>query len=107
MAEVIFWVGMNDDKDSDDQKNTSIKITKVCVSACRPFGVFFDAAMDAGCGPGGTALQLCDDFKLVEAYDYSQGFVDMMLTKKAEKVGLTRLNEYCWFLLCQAPHPGS
>ena len=42
--------------------------------------------MDAGCGPGGTALQLCQDFKHVEAYDYSQGFVDMMLAKKTEKV---------------------
>ena len=60
--------------------------SKVCVSACRRFGVSFDAAMDAGCGPGGTALQLCQDFKHVEAYDYSQGFVDMMLAKKTEKV---------------------
>ena len=59
---------------------------QVCVSACRRFRVSFDAAMDARCGPGGTALQLCDDFKLVEAYDYSQGFVDMMLAKKAERV---------------------
>ena len=42
------------------------------------------AAMDAGCGPGGTALQLCKDFKLVEGYDYSQGFVDMMVKKKKE-----------------------
>ena len=56
------------------------------MSACRRFGVSFDAAMDAGCGPGGTALQLCQDFKHVEAYDYSQGFVDMMLAKKTEKV---------------------
>ena len=60
--------------------------SQVCVSACRRFGVSFDAAMDAGCGPGGTALQLCQDFKHVEAYDYSQGFVDMMLAKKTEKV---------------------
>ena len=56
------------------------------MSACRRFGVSFDAAMDAGCGPGGTALQLCLDFKHVEAYDYSQGFVDMMLAKRTEKV---------------------
>jgi len=49
--------------------------------------------MDAGCGPGGTALQLCEDFKLVEAYDYSQGFVDMMLAKKTEK-GLENLRAY-------------
>ena len=100
MAEVIAGIGI-------DHDFHLLFAPKVCVSACRRFGVSFDAAMDAGCGPGGTALQLCEDFKIVEAYDYSQGFVDMMLTKKAEKVGLTRLNEYCWFLLCQASHPGS
>merc|ERR1711978_839114 len=67
-------------------KNFPQRMAEVCVSACRRFGVSFDAAMDAGCGPGGTAIQLCQDFKHVEAYDYSQGFVDMMLAKKTEKV---------------------
>merc|ERR1712032_1777605 len=66
-------------------KNFPQRMAEVCVSACRRFGVSFEAAMDAGCGPGGTALQLCEDFKLVEAYDYSQGFVDMMLAKKKLK----------------------
>ena len=79
MAEVIAGTGI-------DHDFHLLCAPKVCVSACRRFGVSFDAAMDAGCGPGGTALQLCDDFKLVEAYDYSQGFVDMMLAKKAERV---------------------
>ena len=38
-------------------------------------------ALDAGCGPGRTALELCSVFDKVEAYDYSQGFVDMMINE--------------------------
>jgi 2-polyprenyl-3-methyl-5-hydroxy-6-metoxy-1,4-benzoquinol methylase len=36
------------------------------------------AALDAGCGPGRTALELAKVFDFVEAYDYSQGFVEML-----------------------------
>jgi ubiquinone/menaquinone biosynthesis C-methylase UbiE len=56
------------------------------VAASKKFGASLGAALDAGCGPGGTALKLCEEFKAVEAYDYSQGFVDMMLEKRDEKV---------------------
>ena len=37
------------------------------------------AALDAGCGPGRTALEFSSVFNQVEAYDFSQGFVDMMI----------------------------
>ena len=42
-------------------------------------------ALDAGCGPGRTALELCSVFGRVEAYDYSQGFVDMMINEMSQR----------------------
>jgi len=74
-------------------KNFPERMAEVCIDACHKFGVSLGAALDAGCGPGGTALKLCNDFLDVEAYDYSQGFVDMMLEKKKEK-GLDNLKAY-------------
>jgi len=69
------------------------KMAEVCVEACKKYGVKLEKAMDAGCGPGGTALELCSSFNLVEAYDYSQGFVDMMKVHQ-ERRGLTNLISY-------------
>jgi len=74
-------------------KNFPQRMAEVCISLCREFQTPLAAALDAGCGPGGTALDLCKEFTKVEAYDYSQGFVDMMLQKRDQK-GLTNLRAY-------------
>jgi 5-histidylcysteine sulfoxide synthase len=69
------------------------KMAEVCLEACKKFGVKLDSALDAGCGPGGTALELCKSFGKVEAYDYSQSFVDMM-KEQQERRHLTNLTCY-------------
>ena len=46
------------------------KMAEVCVAACRAHGAALDKALDAGCGPGGTALELCSAFKLVNIITY-------------------------------------
>jgi ubiquinone/menaquinone biosynthesis C-methylase UbiE len=53
----------------------------------------FFAALDAGCGPGRTALEFSSVFRQVEAYDYSQGFVDMML-KEMHARGIKNLSAF-------------
>ena len=45
--------------------NFPYKMAEVCVEACKKYGANLDKAMDAGCGPGGTALELCKSFNLV------------------------------------------
>ena len=56
--------------------------------------VLFDfVALDAGCGPGRTALELSSVFNQVEAYDYSQGFVDMLLSEMTD-CGIKNLRAY-------------
>jgi len=64
----------------------------VCLDACRKFGTPLISALDCGCGPGRTALELTTQFHQVEAYDYSQDFIDMLIEKKTTEVGalLTR-----------------
>eukprot|EP00092_Neocalanus_flemingeri_P038322 GFUD01041721.1.p1 GENE.GFUD01041721.1~~GFUD01041721.1.p1 ORF type:complete len:489 (+),score=124.43 GFUD01041721.1:77-1543(+) len=71
-------------------KNFPLRMSEVCVEACQKFKTNFKLALDAGCGPGRTAMELCSAFEQVKAYDYSQGFVDNMLSKAGEK-GLTNL----------------
>ena len=41
------------------------KMAELCLEAAKTFGVKLDSALDAGCGPGGTALELCKYFKEV------------------------------------------
>eukprot|EP00090_Calanus_glacialis_P047225 TRINITY_DN9685_c0_g1_i1.p1 TRINITY_DN9685_c0_g1~~TRINITY_DN9685_c0_g1_i1.p1 ORF type:complete len:1465 (-),score=349.19 TRINITY_DN9685_c0_g1_i1:88-4482(-) len=74
-------------------KNFPQKMAEVCIEACQKFKINFDVALDAGCGPGRTAMELCKVFTKVEAYDYSQSFVDMMLENKSRK-GLENLTAY-------------
>jgi len=74
-------------------KNFPERMAEVCIEACKKFKTNFDVALEAGCGPGRTAMELCKAFKNVEAYDYSQSFVDMMLENKASK-GLQNLTAY-------------
>ena len=45
--------------------NFPYKMAEVCVEACKRYGANLEKAMDAGCGPGGTALELCKSFTLV------------------------------------------
>ncbi|XP_057311153.1 uncharacterized protein LOC130648998 isoform X1 [Hydractinia symbiolongicarpus] len=66
-------------------ENFPLQMAKVCVDACRKHQINFNTALDAGCGPGRTAIELCQHFKQVMAYDYSQGFVDLMQKSKADK----------------------
>ena len=54
------------------------------------FGVPRGRALDAGCGPGRTALEFCKQFSRVWAYDYSEGFVANLLGR-AEAAGVTNL----------------
>lgn len=52
-----------------------------------------DKALDAGAGPGGSAISMCSDFAQVEAFDYNQTFVDFMDEKcAADKI--TNLKSY-------------
>jgi len=74
-------------------KNFPQKMAEVCIEACKKFKTNFDTALDAGCGPGRTAMELCKVFEKVEAYDYSQSFVDMMQENKTKK-GLFNLTAY-------------
>jgi len=71
-------------------KNFPLRMSEVCVEACKKYKTNLSLALDAGCGPGRTAMELCSTFAQVRAYDYSQGFVDNMLSKAGEK-GLTNL----------------
>jgi len=66
-------------------KNFPQRMAEVCVEACQKFKTNFQTALDAGCGPGRTAIELCKVFEQVEAYDYSQSFVDMLQQNKSEK----------------------
>ena len=89
-------------------KNFPLRIAEVCLEACRKYNVNMNLALDAGSGPGRTALELCKDFKKasanlridyikmmidfvqVYAYDYSEGFVENMLAR-AKEAGVTNL----------------
>ena len=42
-------------------------MAEVCIEACRKFETNFDVALDAGCGPGRTAMELCKAFKNVSS----------------------------------------
>jgi hypothetical protein len=57
--------------------------------------------MDAGCGPGRTALELCRKFDIVEAFDYSKSFVDMMVLKRAEMMSSKEGGASGEALLCE------
>jgi SAM-dependent methyltransferase len=47
--------------------------------------IYLYLALDAGCGPGRTALELSRVFSHVEAYDFSQGFIDMLKMEVANR----------------------
>jgi len=74
-------------------RNFPERMAEVCIDACKRFKINFGVALDAGCGPGRTAMELCKAFTKVEAYDYSESFVDMMLENKVQK-GLYNLTAY-------------
>ena len=48
-------------------KNFPLRMSEVCVEACRKFNTNFDLALDAGSGPGRTAIELCAHFKQVRS----------------------------------------
>ena len=56
-------------------------MSEVCLEACRKFQSGLSLALDAGCGPGRTAIELCGQFTKVCAYDYSEGFVENMRSR--------------------------
>ncbi|XP_065674423.1 uncharacterized protein LOC124819331 isoform X2 [Hydra vulgaris] len=66
-------------------KNFPMHIAEVCILAARKYKTGIDSALDAGCGPGRTAIELCGTFKQVVAYDYSSKFVELMEIKQKEK----------------------
>ena len=45
--------------------NFPLKMAELCLEAAKAFGVKLGSALDAGCGPGGTALELCKYFQKV------------------------------------------
>jgi len=61
-------------------KNFPARMAEVCIELCKKYKAGTSLALDAGCGPGRTALELSKYFTNVEAYDYSQGFVNMLKT---------------------------
>ena len=44
-------------------KNFPLRMSEVCIEACRKYKTNLDKALDAGCGPGRTAMELCQTFK--------------------------------------------
>ena len=42
------------------------RMAEVCIEACKRYGAKLECALDAGCGPGGTALDLCSAFNMVK-----------------------------------------
>lgn len=74
-------------------KNFPLRMAEVCIEFVRKYGVSRKVALDAGCGPGRTAIELCSTFEKVEGYDYSHSFVDM-IQKEKEKRKITNLLAY-------------
>lgn len=74
-------------------KNFPLRMAEVIIEMCKKHNSPFNAALDAGCGPGRTAIELCKEFKQVEGYDYSHGFIKMMEKQKGKK-NLTNLRAY-------------
>jgi len=66
-------------------KNFMERMSEVCVDAGRKYGIEFNAALDAGCGPGRCALEMCKAFRKVFAYDYCPSFVRMLETEKSHR----------------------
>ena len=48
-------------------KNFPLRMSEVCVEFCRKFNTRFDLALDAGSGPGRTAIELCAHFTKVSS----------------------------------------
>ena len=46
-------------------KNFPLRMSEVCLEFCRKFNTRFDLALDAGSGPGRTAIELCAHFNQV------------------------------------------
>merc|ERR1712179_236487 len=65
-------------KGENGVKNFPLAIAEFCIQMAEKFGCKFEAAMEAGCGPGRTAFELCKTFETVEAFDYSQNFIDSL-----------------------------
>jgi len=74
-------------------KNFPQRMAEVCIEFCQKYGTGKSLALDAGCGPGRTALELSKYFTNVEAYDYSQGFINM-LTTNMEKRGISNIKAF-------------
>ena len=51
------------------------------------------SAIDCGAGPGGMAIRLAEKFSKVEAFDLSEGFVEMA-TAKVQELKITNLKVY-------------
>ena len=45
--------------------NFPVRMAEICVAACKKYGASLNAALDAGCGPGRSAMELCRYFKTV------------------------------------------
>jgi len=73
--------------------NFPSRVASLCIDACKELGVKMESALDAGCGPGGSSVHLSKAFNKVEAYDYSQSFVNMLLKVKSDE-NLTNLTAY-------------
>ena len=61
-----------------------VAIAQVCLAAAKKVGVSFDSAMDAGGGPGRSAFEFVKEFKHVESYDYSHGFIESLNKHKSD-----------------------
>jgi formylglycine-generating enzyme required for sulfatase activity/2-polyprenyl-3-methyl-5-hydroxy-6-metoxy-1,4-benzoquinol methylase len=65
-----------------------VAVAQFCKDMCAKFGVPTESALDAGCGPGRSAIELLHmGFSDVEAFDYSQSFVDLLEKHWSKKQG--------------------
>ena len=46
-------------------KNFPLRMAEVCLEMCHKYKTSFNTALDAGSGPGRTAIELCKEFKQV------------------------------------------
>merc|ERR1719367_1060203 len=74
-------------------KNFPLAIAEFCIEMAKKYECNLNAAMEAGCGPGRTAFELCKMFKKVEAFDYSQNFIDSLQNHKAQFLPTSEMSE--------------
>lgn len=57
--------------------NFSKATAEFSIQVCKDYNITLDSAIDIGCGPGRTSIELCSIFKNVTAIDLNKPFIDL------------------------------